>query len=188
MSDNASHIGNAIGDQIVYTTLHDPRAQPLIDELTFEYDSRYGDVLREPGEPREMQKFAPDVFSPPHGNFLLVLRDGAAIAGGAFMRHDDRTAELKRMWTRRDIRRQGLAAKVLLELEAQVRRQGYERIYLTTGFRQPEAVGLYLSHGYTALFEPAVDPETPRKLPFEKHLITVLQRSHRDVQAMDARQ
>jgi len=49
---------------------------------------------------------------------------------------------------------------------------GYERIYLTTGFRQPEAVGLYLGHGYTALFDPPIDPETPRKLPFEKHLDT----------------
>jgi hypothetical protein len=33
-------------------------------------------------------------------------------------------------------------------------------------------VGLYLGHGYTALFDPPIDPETPRKLPFEKHLDT----------------
>jgi GNAT superfamily N-acetyltransferase len=112
-----------------------------------------------------------EVFAPPHGNFLLLLRDGVAVGGGAFKRLDPRTAELKRMWTRRDLRRQGLSRKVLEALEAQVRRQGYERIYLTTGFRQPEAVGLYLSHGYTALFDKSVDPELPRKLPFEKELI-----------------
>jgi hypothetical protein len=99
---------------------------------------------------------------------VLLLRDGVAVGGGAFMRHDERTAELKRVWTHADLRRQGLASKVLLELEAQVLRQGYERICLTTGFRQPEAVGLYLGHGYTALFDDAADPETPRKLPFEK--------------------
>jgi GNAT superfamily N-acetyltransferase len=98
-------------------------------------------VLREPGAPREMDRYPPDLFAPPHGNFVLLLRDGIAIGGGAFMRHDERTAELKRVWTHTDLRRQGLASKVLLELEAQVRRQGYERICLTTGFRQPEAVG-----------------------------------------------
>ncbi|HHA2880957.1 TPA: GNAT family N-acetyltransferase, partial [Stenotrophomonas maltophilia] len=47
---------------------------------------------------------------------------------------------------------------------------GYRRVFLTTGFRQPEAVGLYLSHGYTALFDLEADPETVAHLPFEKHL------------------
>jgi len=44
-------------------------------------------------------------------------------------------------------------------------------VFLTTGFRQPEAVGLYLSHGYTALFDLDADPETIAHLPFEKHLL-----------------
>ena len=43
-------------------------------------------------------------------------------------------------------------------------------MFLTTGFRQPEAVGLYLSHGYTALFDLDADPESIAHLPFEKHL------------------
>ena len=161
-----------MSEQFLYTTPLDPRAKPLIEGLTFEYDSRYGDVLREPGAPREIDRYPAEVFAPPHGNFVLLLRDDIAIGGGAFMRHDERTAELKRVWTHSDLRRQGLASKVLLELEAQVLRQGYERIYLTTGFRQPEAVGLYRGHGYTALFDEVADPETPRKLPFEKHLAT----------------
>lgn len=161
-----------MSEQFLYTTPLDPRAKPLIEGLTFEYDSRYGDVLREPGAPREIDRYPAEVFAPPHGNFVLLLRDDIAIGGGAFMRHDERTAELKRVWTHSDLRRQGLASKVLLELEAQVLRQGYERIYLTTGFRQPEAVGLYRGHGYTALFDEVTDPETPRKLPFEKHLAT----------------
>jgi hypothetical protein len=59
---------------------------------------------------------------------------------------------------------------VLEELEAQVVRQGYTKVYLTTGFRQPEAAGLYLTSGYTALFDTTVDPEVHGKLPFEKDL------------------
>lgn len=158
-------------EAFVYTTPLDPRAAPLLEGLAHEYATRYGDVLREPGEPREIDRYPAHLFAPPHGNFVLLLRDGVAVGGGAFMRHDARTAELKRVWTHPDLRRQGLAKKVLLELEAQVLRQGYERIRLTTGFRQPEAVALYLGHGYTALFGPAPDPETPRKLPFEKQLV-----------------
>ena len=50
----------------------------------------------------------------------------------------------------------------------QVVRQGYSRGYLTTGFRQPEAVALYLGHGYTPLFDLAQDPATIGSLPFQK--------------------
>jgi hypothetical protein len=57
---------------------------------------------------------------------------------------------------------------VLQELEAQCQRQGYRQIYLTTGCRQPEAVGLYLRHGYQAQFDPQGDLEALRTLPFTK--------------------
>ncbi|MCY1246786.1 hypothetical protein D9M72_600550 [compost metagenome] len=66
---------------------------------------------------------------------------------------------------------------MLYELEAQAARQGYSRSYLTTGFRQPEAVGLYLANGYTALFDVDADLEVYKTLPFEKditHLVTTL--------------
>lgn len=86
------------------------------------------------------------------------------------MRYDEATAEFKRIWTHGDLRRQGLARKVLKELEAQAYRQGYKRVYLTTGFRQPEAKELYLRNGYSALFDVSADPEIYRTLPFEKSL------------------
>lgn len=160
------------GDRFLYTSPLDPLARPLVDELTLEYDRRYGEFYEVSGEPREMEKYAPAVFTPPHGgSFLLLLRDGQAIAGGAFKRHDDpHTAEFKRIWTHSALRRQGLARRVLVELEAQAQRLSYRRVYLTTGFRQPEAVALYLGHGYTALFDRGADPQALRKLPFEKAL------------------
>ena len=43
-------------------------------------------------------------------------------------------------------------------------------MYLTTGFRQPEAAKLYLKSGYRALFDVTADPETIQILPFEKTL------------------
>jgi len=159
-----------MSDSFLYTSILDPLAKPLLDELLFEYQSRYGTFFSAAGAKEEMNKYPPEAFSPPYGNFLLLLRNGQAIGGGAFMRYDDDTAEFKRVWTHSAYRRQGLAKKVLIELERQAVRQGYSRIYLTTGFRQPEAVGLYLSNGYSALFDRQADPETIRSLPFEKWL------------------
>ncbi|MGI5504884.1 GNAT family N-acetyltransferase [Lentzea sp. CA-135723] len=140
----------------------DPVAAPLVAELTYEYSTRYG-----PSGAQEMLRPA-DVFEPPNGQFLLLLEAGQAVAGGAFMRYDDETAEMKRIWTHSGHRRRGLARRVLLELEAEARTFGYSRIYLTTGPRQPEAKGLYLATGYTPLFDVETDPLTIGPLAFSK--------------------
>ncbi|PQZ50505.1 N-acetyltransferase [Ochrobactrum sp. MYb15] len=159
-----------MADEFLYTSTTDIRAVPLIEALTIEYDTRYGNYFSDEGAAAEMNKYPPEAFAPPHGNFLLLLRDGQTIGGGAFMRYDDVTAEFKRIWTHSNLRRQGLAKRVLEELEAQAHRQGYKRVYLTTGFRQPEAKELYLRNGYTALFDVSADPEVYGTLPFEKSL------------------
>ena len=158
------------GDVFHYSSPLDPLAQPLVEQLTEEYQSRYGDFFGEPASV-EMNRYPPELFAPPEGNFVLLLRSGRAIAGGAFKRYDADTAELKRVWTDRDHRRQGLAKKILVELEAQALRQGYRRLYLTTGFRQPEAKHLYLETGYTPLFDLDRDPQYYGALPFEKALV-----------------
>ena len=46
----------------------------------------------------------------------MLLRAGAPIAMGAFKRYDAQTAELKRIWTRGDLRRRG-TQRVLQQLE-----------------------------------------------------------------------
>ena len=158
-------------EYFLYTTTRDPRALPLLKDLSLEYESRYGEIQRKLGEQPEMQRYPPEVFTPPDGNFVLLIRNGETIGGGGFMRKDERTAELKRIWTRSDLRRQGVARRIVSELETQTVRQGYSRIYLTTGFRQPEAVALYLTHGYTALWQGPIDPNVVRILPFEKRLV-----------------
>lgn len=160
-------------DVIIQTTPLDPRAKPLIDDLIREYDSRYGTFFDAAGAATELNRYPAELFAPPEGNFIILQRDGETIAGGAFKRFDERTAEVKRMWTRGDLRRQGLAATILAELERLAVAQDYDRIYLTTGFRQPEAVRLYLSVGYEALFDPQADLEVLRKLPFQKDLAAV---------------
>jgi GNAT superfamily N-acetyltransferase len=157
-------------DSFLYTTPTAEIARPLVEQLTEEYSRRYGEFFGEPAD-AEMNRYPAERFAPPDGAFILLLRDGVPIAGGAFMRYDENTAEFKRVWTDADHRRQGLAQRVLVELESRAAKLGYTRIYLTTGFRQPEASGLYLKTGYTALFDKSIPLEELQVLPFEKHLI-----------------
>ncbi|MFE5582996.1 GNAT family N-acetyltransferase [Kitasatospora sp. NPDC056531] len=145
--------------------LDDPLVEPLLRELTHEYVSRYG-----PDAHQEMTRYPGEAFAEPHGVLLLLLEDGEPVAGGAYKRYDEHTAELKRMWTHSAHRRRGLARRVLAELERTAAAAGYRRLYLTTGPRQPEARGLYLAAGYTPLFDVTADPMAIGPLPFEKHL------------------
>ncbi|MGO4674861.1 GNAT family N-acetyltransferase [Bosea sp. 2YAB26] len=157
-------------DLIVRSSPFDGKAEVLIEGLVAEYDGRYGANSRPGGARTEILRYPPEAFAPPLGDFLLLRRGDETIAGGAFMSHDDETAELKRIWTRDDLRRQGLARQIVLALEEAAAELGYTRAYLTTGFRQPEATGLYLSLGYRPLFDTTVDPTLYRSLPFEKHI------------------
>ncbi|MFT4185201.1 MAG: GNAT family N-acetyltransferase [Rhizobium sp.] len=159
-----------MSDVIIRSSSAAPEAQPLLEALIGEYDGRYGVAGRPGGARTEVFRYPPQAFAPPLGDFLLLLRDGETIAGGAFMSHDDETAELKRIWTRGDLRRQGLARRIVIALEESAASQGYTRAYLSTGFRQPEATALYLSLGYRPLFDPEADPALYRSLPFEKHI------------------
>jgi GNAT superfamily N-acetyltransferase len=149
---------------VAYT---DPLVLPLLAELDREYSTRYGHTL---GDLREEMLRGAAEFGPPDGGLLLLLDGGEAVAGGAFRRLDERTAELKRIWTDSAHRRRGLARRVLAELEREISARGYRRIYLTTGPRQPEAKGLYLATGYTPLYDPALPPERIGPHPFEKEL------------------
>ena len=153
-----------IEDTFIHTTPTDPLIEPIIDGLFQEYRDRYGDYF---GEQEEEPL---DLYAPPHGAFIVLLRHETPIAMGAFKRYNVTTAELKRIWTHRSMRRQGLAQRVLAELERLAALQGYESVFLTTGFRQPEAVRLYLSHGYQPQFDNSVDPERYSQPPFDGRL------------------
>jgi len=159
-----------MADEIIITTHDDPRAAPLVDELSREYDERYG--LND-GVPSsfELRRYPAADFTREHGGiFLIVVRDGETIAGGAFKRVDADTAEIKRVWTSSAHRRQGLARLVMTSLETEAAASGYDRVELTTGARQPEALALYLTLGYTPRFALDADFEELGYLAFDKTL------------------
>ncbi|UVJ39297.1 GNAT family N-acetyltransferase [Arthrobacter sp. CJ23] len=160
----------ASGFTVLSLPMRDPRVRPLLDELAVEYSTRYGDLFGSGGAAEELNRYPAGEFAAPHGALLILQENGETVAGGAFRRYDARTAEFKRIWTHSAHRRRGLARLVLAELEAEAARRGYQRIYLTTGPRQPEARNLYLATGYTPLFDLEADPEQIKHLAFSKSL------------------
>ncbi|MFM0666975.1 GNAT family N-acetyltransferase [Paraburkholderia sediminicola] len=159
--------------EIIDTTPLDPIARPLLDALNIEYTTRYREFrpASAASVSEEMMRYPAELFAPPEGAFIVVVRNGETVGGGAFKRYDATTAELKRIWTHAGLRRQGLARRVVQELEARALRQGYRRVYLTTGFKQPEAAGLYFNAGYEPLFDRSIAPEIHFRLPFGKDLL-----------------
>ncbi len=139
--------------------------QPILAGLFDEYAARYGDYFSGHQE-QELTAW----YLPPQGIFVVLERDGEIIATGAYKPYDENTAEIKRIWTRRDLRRQGLAWQILQELEQRARQAGYAQLFLTTGFRQPEAVQLYLRHGYQPQFDVNRDFEEYSVPPYDGRL------------------
>ncbi|MGI8848527.1 MAG: GNAT family N-acetyltransferase [Candidatus Dormibacteria bacterium] len=151
------------GVQLRPVSLTDPLVQPLINGLTQEYERRYG-------VNDEMAAYEPASFDPPGGYFVVLERGGRTAAGGGFRRLDQRTAEIKRMWTDPDQRRRGHGRRVLASLEDEASRQGFARLRLETGTAQPEAIALYASAGYVQIPGYGRYQDSPDSLSFEKAL------------------
>ncbi|HEV2779626.1 MAG TPA: GNAT family N-acetyltransferase [Actinophytocola sp.] len=118
-----------------------PDAGSLIDEVQQEYVVRYGGP--------DGTRVDPAQFAPPRGLFLVGYLDGAPVACGGWRAHADGVVEVKRMYVVPAARGRGLARAMLAELELSAKRAGARRLVLETGSRQPEAVALYRSSGYT---------------------------------------
>jgi GNAT superfamily N-acetyltransferase len=151
---------------VAYT---DPLVLPMLAELSREYSTRYGEGHGFPDLTAEQQRGAAE-FGPPDGGVVLLVGPDGPVSGGSFRRHDAVTAELKRIWTASSHRRRGLARHTLDALEREIAARGYRCIHLTTGPRQPEAVGLYRAAGYTPRFDGSLPPERIGKHAFVKDL------------------
>lgn len=136
-------------------------ARKLIHALCSEMSDRYG----APPSP-----FSPSEAAAPRTVFLLACRHGEPAGCGALRRFDDQTAEIKRMYIAPASRRQGIARRILVELEHHARAFGYRAIRLETGIRQPEAQRLYESLSYQRIppFGPYVG--NPTSVCYEKAL------------------
>ncbi len=79
---------------------------------------------------------------------VVAYEDGKPAACGAIRDHGGGEVEIKRMYVSPEFRRQGLARRVLKELELAAHELGYVRAVLETGVKQSAAIALYQSMGY----------------------------------------
>ena len=87
--------------------------------------------------------------------WVLEAADGRLAAMLAVRRIDGETAEIKRVRVRRDLRRAGLASRLIASAEMFCRKQGYEQIVLDTSTLQEPAQRLWEKNGYTRTGERA---------------------------------
>ncbi|CAN5506416.1 GNAT family N-acetyltransferase [soil metagenome] len=82
---------------------------------------------------------------------VLAYFDKEPAGCGAIKKYDDKTMEVKRMFVKPEFRGKGIARAVLTEVEKWATSIGYTFCILETGKRQPEAISLYKSSGYSLI-------------------------------------
>jgi len=82
---------------------------------------------------------------------IVAYNDDRPVGCGAIKEYAPGVMEVKRMYTSPASRKQGVASKVLRELEAWAAELSYQKCILETGKKQPEAIGLYQRSGYNLI-------------------------------------
>ncbi len=120
-------------------------AQRLIALLNAELTDRY------PEEGANHFRLDAAEVAPGRGAFLVATLDGDPVACGAVRLIETSVAEIKRMYVMPAARGRGLGRTMLGALEAEAVALGSTRLVLETGDRQPEALGLYESAGFSRI-------------------------------------
>jgi GNAT superfamily N-acetyltransferase len=120
-------------------------AEPLVRALGLELVERYGFPDPDP------DGLTSDDLAPPTGAFVIAWLGSRAVGCGGVRRYAARVGELKRMFVAPPFRGRGVSRLVLAALEERARALGYGRLILETGVRQPEALRLYETSGYTPI-------------------------------------
>ena len=84
-------------------------------------------------------------------NVVVAYENGNPVACGAIKEFEKDSMEVKRMFTKPEVRGKGLASRVLTELEDWALELGYKKCVLETGKRQVEAVAFYQKKGYSII-------------------------------------
>jgi DNA-binding MarR family transcriptional regulator/predicted GNAT family acetyltransferase len=109
-------------------------------ELTARFEGGFNPGEGDPAPEEEM--------APPNGFFVLARIDGRPVGCGGLRRIDKHIGEIKRMWTAPEARGQGVARRVLHELETLAREAGVDTLRLDTNRVLVEAQAMYRREGY----------------------------------------
>ncbi len=122
----------------------EPTASELLAATRAELNDVYETLSRLDNPP-----LAPAELRAPGGAYVVGYEGERAVAGGGVRRLAEGVAEIKRMYVRPSARSRGVAAALLAALEDAARALGYTCARLDTGPKQPHALRLYRSAGYS---------------------------------------
>ncbi|MFT8351048.1 GNAT family N-acetyltransferase [Clostridium saccharoperbutylacetonicum] len=119
----------------------------LIKLLDDDLNERYGELQKQYNKHNKTD-YINDV--------IIIYKDEIPVACGALKEHNIEVIELKRIFVKKEYRRQGLSKLIISELEKLGRNKGYKYALLETGVKQHEAINLYKNNGYYIIenFEP----------------------------------
>ncbi|MHC0432947.1 GNAT family N-acetyltransferase [Streptomyces sp. O3] len=108
---------------------------------------------------REIAADRGDYLAPPNGALLVARYDGVAAGCVGVRLLDAKTAELKRVFVREEMRGKGAGRVLIPAAEEAARGLGASRVWLDTRLDLVEARALYTGHGYREI--PAYDTGSP---------------------------
>jgi len=82
---------------------------------------------------------------------VVAYENGEAVGCGAIKEYENGVAEIKRMFVKPEQRGCGIAGSILSELESWADELNFSECILETGWKQPEAIGLYQKSGYETI-------------------------------------
>lgn len=101
---------------------------------------------------------------------IVAYEDDRPVGCGAIKEYSPDAMEVKRMYTSPENRGNGIASKVLSELELWASDLLYEKCILETGKRQPEAIALYKKQGYQVIPNYGQYADIEDSVCFEKNI------------------
>lgn len=93
----------------------------------------------------------PEEFEPPRGRFVVGYDGEQPVAAGGYRQIEDHHARVQRVFVRPQSRGRALSRALMVYLEQAAREDGFTSLDLHTGVRQPAAVRVYESLGYTPI-------------------------------------
>lgn len=121
----------------------------LIQLLDKDLGERYGELQKQYDKHNKVD-YINDV--------IIIYKNKIPAACGAFKEYNNNSAEIKRIFVKKENRQQGLAKLIVNKLEELVKDKGYKYALLETGIKQHEAISLYENIGYEVIenYEPYV--------------------------------
>jgi GNAT superfamily N-acetyltransferase len=120
------------------------------------YHASIDELNRRYGGSEEDQHLHIEELMAPLGVFLVARLDGHPVGGVGLRPISDpalNIGEIKRLWVRPDLRRQGMGLQLMQEIEVRARQLGYRQLFLESGYAQPEALELYRSNDWIPVEE-----------------------------------